>query len=62
MLLSPRRVYVPRNKGRNSKVIRAFCGSYSTWLLTDTGSVYGFGLNNFNQLGKLVIFIRFYHF
>lgn len=37
--------------GKAAKFVKAFCGSYHTFLLHGSQSLYAFGLNNYGQLG-----------
>lgn len=32
--------------------VDVFCGSYATFALSKDGHIYGFGLNNYQQLGE----------
>ncbi|CAK8691287.1 unnamed protein product [Clavelina lepadiformis] len=52
-LLVPQKVTIPRSKNATMKpvIVKVFCGSYTTWALSAEGEVFGWGLNNFNQLG-----------
>nr|CAB3265493.1 regulator of chromosome condensation [Phallusia mammillata] len=49
--LRPCKVSIPRVNKSRSLIVQAFCGAYSTWVIAKDGSVFGFGLNNYNQLG-----------
>lgn len=54
-LLKPQKVTMRRPRGCRSLAFdRVWAGSYTTFArLRDTGDVYGFGLNNFHQMGAL---------
>ncbi|XP_064486707.1 regulator of chromosome condensation-like [Ornithodoros turicata] len=54
-LLTPDIVKLPYPKGCKSKALDGlWTGSYCTYVrLKETGTIYGFGLNNFHQLGAL---------
>ena len=48
--LKPRAINF-RYKSISSKFVKAFCGSYHTFLVLDSNHVFAFGLNNYGQLG-----------
>lgn len=50
-LLGPAAVRMPRGAG---KPVAVFAGGWHTFVLTDTGKVVGWGLNNWGQLGMPV--------
>ncbi|KAL3900806.1 MAG: hypothetical protein SGCHY_001086 [Lobulomycetales sp.] len=48
--LTPRAInFRPRKS--SAKFIKAFCGSYHTFVLHESNALYAFGLNNYGQLG-----------
>lgn len=52
-LLEPQMVIVkPRGKVQFTDV---FCGAYFTFAISKDGHVYGFGLSNYHQLGRLFV-------
>lgn len=54
-LLEPQMVMVkPRGKVQFTDV---FCGAYFTFAISKDGHVYGFGLSNYHQLGRLSVFL-----
>lgn len=48
--LTPRAINF-RPKKKSTKFVKAFCGSYHTFLLHESNTLYAFGLNNYGQLG-----------
>lgn len=51
LCLCPATVHLPR-VGETKQIAKdVFCGAYSTYILSESGSVFAFGLNNYNQLG-----------
>nr|XP_039271836.1 regulator of chromosome condensation-like isoform X2 [Styela clava] len=51
--LRPKPVTVPKIKGKSGKPMfcEVYCGSYCTYIVSTDGDVFGFGLNNYHQLG-----------
>lgn len=51
--LYPKLVSVPKLKGKPGKpvICEVYCGSYCTYIVSTAGDVFGFGLNNYHQLG-----------
>ncbi|KKA26149.1 hypothetical protein TD95_003643 [Thielaviopsis punctulata] len=47
--LQPQHVGIPKSK--TNHIVKMACGSYHSFALTSDGKVYGWGLNNFGQVG-----------
>lgn len=50
-ILNPQLIALRRITRRNGNVVDVACGQFSSFLITNTGKVIGFGLNNCFQLG-----------
>ena len=53
LLLSPQTVPVKKTRDEN-RIADVWTGSLATFLKSNSGAVYAFGLNNFGQLGECV--------
>ncbi|XP_078486941.1 regulator of chromosome condensation isoform X2 [Ciona intestinalis] len=50
--ITPAKIHLRKVRGSKKPVIvKVFCGSYTTWVLSSEGHIFGFGLNNYKQLG-----------
>jgi len=50
----PQQVYLRKIKGQRSRnifITKIFSGAYTSWAISNEGEVFGWGLNNYNQLG-----------
>ena len=50
--LVPKPIILPKVGNIRPVVADVFCGIYSTYVVSNTGDVFGFGLNNYYQLGN----------
>uniref|UniRef100_H2Z7N2 RCC1-like domain-containing protein n=1 Tax=Ciona savignyi TaxID=51511 RepID=H2Z7N2_CIOSA len=51
-LLVPTKICIHKVRGfKKPKIIKVFCSAYATWVVSTDGHIFGFGLNNYKQLG-----------